>query len=69
MRFEDLPPLIARSEVERYFPGVLRRSTLAKLASQGTGPPYLKIGRRVVYRTKDLLNWLLSRGVEVKTHE
>ena len=63
-----LPVLIARSEVEKYFPGVLSRATLAKLASEGTGPPYLKVGRRVVYRTRDLLDWLTKQAVEVKTH-
>jgi predicted DNA-binding transcriptional regulator AlpA len=39
----------------------LATSTLAKLRLSGTGPVYCKLGRRVVYRRKDLEAWLESR--------
>jgi len=64
---QHLPPLIGRSEVHKFFPGILTPKTLANLASQGLGPPYFKIGRKIVYRTEDLLDWLQSRAVEVRT--
>jgi predicted DNA-binding transcriptional regulator AlpA len=39
----------------------LAKSTLAKLRLRGNGPVYCKLGRRVVYRQKDLETWLESR--------
>jgi predicted DNA-binding transcriptional regulator AlpA len=39
----------------------LSESTLAKLRLNGNGPIYCKLGRRVVYRTADLEQWLQSR--------
>jgi predicted DNA-binding transcriptional regulator AlpA len=39
----------------------LAPSTLAKLRLFGNGPTYCKLGRRVVYRQKDLEDWLESR--------
>jgi predicted DNA-binding transcriptional regulator AlpA len=39
----------------------LSQSTLAKLRLGGNGPPYCKLGRRVVYRREDLGVWLESR--------
>jgi predicted DNA-binding transcriptional regulator AlpA len=39
----------------------LAMSTLAKLRLSGNGPVYCKLGRRVVYRKKDLEAWLDSR--------
>ncbi|EAQ33927.1 hypothetical protein NB311A_02687 [Nitrobacter sp. Nb-311A] len=39
----------------------LSESTLAKLRLNGNGPTYCKLGRRVVYRTVDLEQWLQSR--------
>jgi predicted DNA-binding transcriptional regulator AlpA len=39
----------------------LSESTLAKLRLNGNGPTYCKLGRRVVYRTVDLDEWLQSR--------
>jgi predicted DNA-binding transcriptional regulator AlpA len=40
----------------------LSASTLAKMRLRGDGPPYVKIGSRVVvYVLADLEEWLLSR--------
>lgn len=36
----------------------LGKSTLEKLRLTGTGPTYLKVGRRVVYDIRDLESWL-----------
>ncbi len=38
--------------------------TLQKWRSSGGGPPYAKIGRRVVYRLTDLERWLESRLID-----
>lgn len=35
-------------------------STLAKMRLYGTGPVYAKLGRRVVYRTEDLEDWIAN---------
>jgi len=67
VRIVELPPMIARSEIEKFFPGVLKRATLAKLASQGRGPRFVKLGRKVVYPTRELLAWLEEQGVEIET--
>jgi predicted DNA-binding transcriptional regulator AlpA len=36
----------------------LSKSTLAKMRLTGAGPKYSKLGRRVVYRHKDLNIWV-----------
>ena len=38
----------------------LSESTLAKMRLSGDGPPYSKLGRRVVYRPDDIDAWLAS---------
>lgn len=35
-------------------------STLAKMRLSGDGPPYAKLGRRVVYRPDDIQAWVAS---------
>ncbi len=35
--------------------------TLEKWRGLGTGPPFLKLGRRVLYSTTDLEAWIRSR--------
>lgn len=37
------------------------KSTLEKKRLTGTGPPFMKLGRTVVYDTADLDAWLTSR--------
>ena len=39
----------------------LSTAYLAKMRSIGGGPAYLKLGRRVVYSTDDLDDWLAAR--------
>lgn len=45
------PPQVA----ERYGPST---STLAKMRLTGTGPVYVKLGRKVAYRLEDLEAWV-----------
>lgn len=62
MVFEDakakLPIFIGRSEIEKFFPGVIARGTLANLNSKGLGPRYIKRGRKVFYYRDDFIEWL-----------
>lgn len=39
----------------------IKRKTLANWRSLGGGPPYLKLGSRVVYDTADLDAWAAAR--------
>ena len=49
--------LLSRSEVPKYLP--IQSQTLARWATEGIGPPFVKLGRRLVaYRSGDLRNWL-----------
>ncbi len=71
MVFEDakskLPVFIGRSEIEKYFPGVIARGTLANLNSQGRGPRYIKRGRKVFYYRDDILEWLKRESKNIST--
>jgi len=67
MAKENVPEYFSRAEAERLFPGVVSAATLAKLASQGRGPRFLKMGRKVFYRRDDFLRWLEENSVEVRT--
>lgn len=55
--------LITRRDVPRYIP--VAAQTLARLAVQGGGPRYVKVGRRAAYRAGDLRSWLEGRS---RTH-
>jgi predicted DNA-binding transcriptional regulator AlpA len=54
------PPKVVTAGEAAHLVG-LSASTLAKLRLNGNGPPYCKLGRRVVYRPADLETWLQSR--------
>ncbi len=56
---EDDTQLILRSEINRYLP--LAPQTMARWAVEGSGPPYLKLGRCAAYRTGDLREWMNSQ--------
>ncbi len=56
----SFPKVVTASEAARLLG--LSESTLAKLRLNGNGPTYCKLGRRVVYRTEDLNEWLESRA-------
>jgi hypothetical protein len=61
----SMPELIGRSAMEDYFPGVLYGKTLANLASQGRGPRAYKIGRRVYYKSEDLMQWIEANSAPI----
>lgn len=43
--------------------GNVAPATLKKWRAQGTGPDYVKVGTRVVYRVEDLDKWLRDNRV------
>ena len=49
--------------VQREAAALLRLSerTLERMRVTGDGPPFVKAGRRVLYRTGDLDQWIASR--------
>ena len=46
----------------------LAPATLATMRCRGSGPPYFKLGRRVVYSLRDLDKWLAARRVNNTTN-
>lgn len=36
-------------------------STLATMATRGNGPPFMRFGRRPIYRWGDVLEWAIGR--------
>lgn len=42
--------------------------TLANLRCEGTGPPYLKIGRRILYEASELEAWLRQYRIKTADH-
>jgi hypothetical protein len=51
--------MLAAVDAARYLG--LAVQTLAKLRLSGNGPPFAKLGRRVVYDPQDLEYWLSQR--------
>jgi hypothetical protein len=52
---EIIPPGPASKEIG------LAESSLAKMRCKGGGPPFLKLGRRVLYERSTLKEWLKAR--------
>jgi hypothetical protein len=42
-------------------------ATLAKMRCMGGGPPFIKAGRKILYRRGDLIAWLNARRVNNTT--
>jgi len=62
-------PFVARGEVPRFSGGSYKSKSMANMDSLGVGPPRLKIGRRVVYRARDLAAWLQARSTACPPRE
>ena len=62
---ENDDTLIRRSELPKYLP--IASQTAARWSCEGTGPRFIKVGRRLVaYRAGDLREWLNSQVRENK---
>ena len=53
---QDDGVLIRRADLPRYLP--IARQTLARWATEGKGPIFVKVGRMVAYRAGDVRRWL-----------
>ena len=63
----ELPPYIARSEVERQLGGIVTWKTLANADARGNGPEVAyAVGRKVVYSRQALLDWLAANYAIVR---
>lgn len=56
----ELPPVIARKQIDKFLGGVVAAQTLANADGQGEGPEIAyKVGRSIVYKTEPLLRWIV----------
>jgi hypothetical protein len=63
-------PFVSRGEVERFTGGIISIKYLANLDSQGAGPQgRVRVGRKIAYNVRDLINWLENRAEMVENHE
>lgn len=60
-----IDPKVAEAEAAAHCG--LAPATLATMRCRGSGPPYFKLGRRVVYSFRDLDSWLAARRVSNTT--
>lgn len=63
MRTENRDYLLSRTEVEAKF-GITKRY-LELAIMHGNGPAYVRIGRLVRYRIRDIESWIDANTVEV----
>lgn len=59
---KDLPPIIARHDIEHLLGGLITKGYLQNLDSEGLGPEKIRIGRKVAYMRDDLIAWLQRRA-------
>ena len=60
-----LPEFCSRRKAEEAMDGLLKARTLANLDSKGIGPGGILVGKKIMYKKSDLLNWL--KGYLLKT--
>lgn len=46
-----------------------KEQTLAAWRSQGRGPAYIKMGKKVMYRGVDILDWISGQTVSHPNHK
>ena len=57
----NLPPIIARHDIEKYLGGLISKGYLQNLDCEGKGPERIKVGRKVGYTREALVTWLIQR--------
>jgi len=62
-------PLVARKEVSKFSGGLLCPRTMANLDARRIGPPKIKIGKKVGYLKRELIQWMRNRDVGQKNDE
>jgi len=58
---KSLPAVFAELAVPELIPGIMSHRTLKNLRCKGKGPRCFKVGRRILYRKTDFLDWLSQR--------
>lgn len=53
---------VTRNQITTFTEGFMSRQTMANLDSRGEGPRRFKMGKKVVYRVDDFIEWLEARG-------
>ena len=59
------PRYLGRREIAEIYG--LSPKWLANLASEGKGPIYRKLGKKVLYSVKDFEQWIKETSIEIKT--
>ena len=59
-----LKEYLTPEEVVTRYQGQISVRTLANWRSSGVSPPFVKVGGRILYRIKDLLEWERKRTVD-----
>lgn len=54
--------VVARTQVEEFSGGALKKGVMANYDSRGMGPESFKIGRKKVYPVDGLIDWMLERA-------
>lgn len=63
----ELPPFIARADVERHLGGMVSGKTLSNADARGDGPEVAyAVGRKIVYSRQALLDWLAANFAIVR---
>ncbi len=60
---EALPTLIPRAQVPARFPMFRNSASLAHLAHNGKGPPYILVGGKAWYEVADIMSWIDSNKI------
>lgn len=60
-----LPIMVAREKIGDYLGGVYTPKYMARLDAEGKGPKRLRIGRKIAYRSEDLVEWLEANAREL----
>ncbi len=58
---DELPAIITRKDISKYFGSFISPKYLANLDSQKKGPLKYRIGHKVVYKKEDFIAWLEAR--------
>jgi len=61
---ESLPPFVSRQDIQKVFGSIISPKTMATYDSIGIGCKHVKIGRKVVYKTSDFVEWMEDRATQ-----
>lgn len=59
---QSLPLVFTRREVSRLLGGLISCGRLANLDSEGSGPPKIRLGKKVGYPRGPFIAWMRARG-------